>query len=163
MKSLLSISDFAWSNRRRPARLLFCAGLLLLCLGCTSSTGTVSGIVLFKGDRVPSGTITFFVAGQVHQTDIHEGVYQLTGLPIGTAIVTVVRLDPHMPDPYLALNETRKRMAEKKLDAKELGQSVVTDIGQLEAFAETTSLAILLRCARNQRLTLYCEIWHYNV
>jgi hypothetical protein len=107
--------------------------MLLVFLGCGSSAGTVSGTVLFKGEKVPSGTITFFVDGQVHQTGIHDGIYQLTGLPIGTAIVTVVRLDPRIPDPYQALNETRKQMAEKKLDAKELGSGVVTDIGQLEA------------------------------
>ena len=40
---------------------------MILTTGCGADTGSVSGTVTFKGDKVPSGTISFIVGDRLFQ------------------------------------------------------------------------------------------------
>jgi hypothetical protein len=88
----------------------------VLCLaGCGgSTTNTVSGSVTFKGAEVPTGTVTFVPKeGPVVQGQIQDGHYEVTGVALGEAVITVVRVDANVKDPSEALNELRKLANEK--------------------------------------------------
>ena len=52
----------------------------------------------------------------------------LRGVPVGEAKITVVRLDPAQPDPYEAVHQARRQLAESKdADPKKITSGVVTD------------------------------------
>lgn len=92
---------------------LFAAGLLA-AMGCNAYTGSVSGTITYKGEKVASGTVSFLSQGRVVEADIHDGTYHVEGVPPGEAIVTVVRPDSGQPDPLLAATLARKQSAENK-------------------------------------------------
>jgi hypothetical protein len=107
---------------------------LALVSGCGTRVATVSGTVNYRGEKVPSGTITFISGSTLCQAEIQNGRYEVESVPPGEAVITVVRLDPDQPDPYEALNKVRKQMLEKNVaDPKQIDPHVVTDPVQLEA------------------------------
>jgi hypothetical protein len=117
--------------------------VLVLVAGCGSGTvmGTVSGTVTFKGEKVPSGTVTFVFPDKVVQAEIQAGWYEVKGVPQGEAIVTVSRLDPKVPDPYEAFNKVRMQMKEKKVNnPKEIDPKIVTDPVEMEAIQKKRHL-----------------------
>jgi hypothetical protein len=73
---------------------LYCKGLCLVALlltGCAAGTGDVSGVVLYRGQPLPSGTISFFDETRgVWSSGIGpDGTYSVDGIPTGTARITV--------------------------------------------------------------------------
>ena len=122
-------------------RTFFLFGWIILTTGCGADTGSVSGTVTFKGDKVPSGTISFIVGDRLFQAEITDGSYEISGLTPGKVVVTVVRLDPSQPDPYEKLNQVRTQMAEKKTsDPKEIDPTIVTDTIQLDVLQKKRHL-----------------------
>jgi hypothetical protein len=114
---------------------------LLLAAGCGPGTAPVSGTVTFKGEIVSAGTVSFFSGGKQVDGDIQAGRYEVIGVPLGEARITVVRLDPQRPDPFETLNKARKRMLEtKSADLKAVDPNVVTDPVQLEALQKQRHL-----------------------
>lgn len=97
----------------KQARGLWLIGLLIV-LGCESGTGSVTGIVRYRGEKVPSGTISFLSQGKVAEAEIKEGRYRVKGVPVGEARITVVRLDPTQPDPLETVKNARKQESEIK-------------------------------------------------
>lgn len=123
------------------ARRIFCLVGLLFAAGCSPGTASVSGTVTFKGEVVSSGTVSFFSGGKQVDGDIQDGRYEVIGVPLGEARITVLRLDPQRPDPYETLNLARKRMLEtKSADLKAVDPNVVTDPVQLEALQKQRHL-----------------------
>lgn len=122
------------------SRLLYFAGVLYLAsgVGCGPATGSVSGEVTYKGEKVSSATLSFCVEGKVVETAVENGRYQVTGVPVGEAQVIVVRLDPNQPDPNAAMQEARRLSAEKKL--KSTDPTLVPDAVQLEALQKKRHL-----------------------
>jgi hypothetical protein len=115
------------------ARRLFWLPLLAVAAGCGPATGSISGTVTFKGEPVPSGTVSFLANAKVVEGQIQDGHYEVAGVPVGEARITVARLDPKRPDPYDALNRARQRMLETRAaDLKSIDPSVVTDPVQLD-------------------------------
>jgi hypothetical protein len=124
------------SRRSLPA-----TAILMLVAGCGATTGSVSGTVTMDGVKVPSGTVSFVSPGKVCQAEIRDGRYEVEGVPVGPAVVTVVRLDPNQPDPYDALNKVRKEMTARKVaDPKQIDPKVVTDAAELDAHAKKRHL-----------------------
>jgi hypothetical protein len=122
-------------------RQLLWVALLALAAGCGPSTGTISGTVTFKGEPVPSGTVSFLSAGKIAEGEIHDGLYEVARVPVGDARITVVRLDPKRPDPYEALNRARQRMIETgATDLKTIDPNIVTDAVQLDALQKQRHL-----------------------
>jgi hypothetical protein len=114
---------------------------LLFAAGCGPGTAAVSGTVAFKGEPVPSGTVTFFSGGKQIDGQIQAGHYEAIGVPLGKARITVIRLDPRRPDPYESLNRARQRMLETKAaDLKAVDPNVVTDPVQLDALQKQRHL-----------------------
>lgn len=75
----------------KPQRFtLLLAIALLTVVGC-SGTGEVSGLVKFRGQPLPGGTISFYdEGGRVSSAEIKpDGSYNVTGVPTGLAKVTV--------------------------------------------------------------------------
>lgn len=112
-------------------------GLLAAC-GCESKTGNISGTVTYKGQEVPSGTVTFFTHGKVFETEIQAGNYQINGVLPGEAKITVDRLDAAQPDPRDALNQARKQSADN--NSKRIDPAVVSDPIRLEALQKKRHL-----------------------
>ena len=109
--------------------------------GCAPSNSTVSGNVYFKGQKVPSGTVTFVFNDVVKQASIENGAYEVKDLPQGEAIITVTRLDPNIPDPNERLLKLRKQMVEKQVsDPRELDPHIVTDAEGIEALQKKRHL-----------------------
>lgn len=118
---------------------------LLLATGCGPRSGDVSGTVTFNGEKVPSGTVSFISEGKLFPAEIQDGLYQVSGVSPGQAIITVVRLDANQLDPYEALNRVRKQMLEKSgTDPIEIDPKVVTDTLQLEALQKKRHLLPLV-------------------
>jgi hypothetical protein len=123
----------------QPNRLMFAA--LVLVSGCGTGSGDVSGTVSFKGEKVPTGMISFILGSQISHGEIHNGMYHVSGVPLGEAAITIVRLDPSQPDPYEALNKVRRQMIERKVaDPKEIDAGIVTDTAQLDALQKKRHL-----------------------
>jgi len=89
--------------------------------GCAGKTASVSGSVKFKGELLPSGTITFLgQAGEkkVVAADIKDGKYSIPNLTPGPYIVTFFTTAPSkggsppggkaIVDPNAAANPTGK-------------------------------------------------------
>jgi hypothetical protein len=129
-----------------PPRSSLAAGVtcllsLILASGCAPGTGSVSGTVTYKGERVPSGTVSFLSGGKVLEAEIRDGAYEISGLPLGESRIAVVRLDPDQPDPAEALHGARQRMAEGKVaDPKQIDPGVVTDPLQQNALQKKRHL-----------------------
>jgi hypothetical protein len=71
--------------------------LLAAAAGCAETKGDVSGQVTFKGSPLPSGKVTFICAGSnkaVLSANIREGKYEITGVPVGPAKITVATYKP---------------------------------------------------------------------
>jgi hypothetical protein len=78
-------------NHKLLGCLCLCAGLAVA--GCTGGgRGDVSGVVKYKGEPLPGGTILFY--GQpkgVWSAEIKEdGSYAVSGVPAGTAKIAVI-------------------------------------------------------------------------
>jgi hypothetical protein len=86
--------------------------LLLFATGCGQTTGSISGTITYRGDPVADGTVSAFVAGKMIAGKIENGRYEIRGVPLGEAFVTVVSLDPNQLNPYDGLQASRKQMAE---------------------------------------------------
>ena len=111
----------------------FCLLLLLSVVGCKESTGRVSGTVVYQGQKIPTGTVTFLVGGKIVEAEIQDGVYEVRNVPLGEAKITVVRIDPNQPDPYEAVNKTRKQLAQATDAAANTSMpSVLTDPVKLQ-------------------------------
>ena len=66
---------------------------LLTCTGCGAKSGDITGKVLFRGEPLPAGKISFFCEGgnkPVIARDITAGAYSILNAPLGAARVTVV-------------------------------------------------------------------------
>lgn len=66
---------------------------LLACAGCGAKSGDIAGQVLFRGEPLPAGKISFFCEGgnqPVISHDITAGAYSIPKAPVGNARVTVV-------------------------------------------------------------------------
>ena len=121
----------------RRARRLAAMLWIVLAVGCQPPVGIVTGTVSYKGEKVPSGTVSFVSGGKVREGDIHDGAYTVTNVPVGEAKIAVVRFDPQQADPYQALNNVRKTMIQGHVsDPRELDPQVVTDPWQLAALQE---------------------------
>lgn len=77
-------------------------------IGCGSGKGDakVSGTVKYRGNPLPSGTVTFFDAKKeiVGSATIQNGSYAMKGVPSGKVMVSVttppaVEADPNHPPP----------------------------------------------------------------
>jgi hypothetical protein len=113
----------------------------MLASGCAPGTGSVSGIVTYKAERVPSGTVSFLSNGKVFEAEIHDGAYEINGLPLGESRVAVVRLDPDQPDPLDPLHSARQQMAEgNAAGPRQADPGVVTDPRQLGALQKKQHL-----------------------
>ncbi len=90
----------AWA--RGLALVVLLSPLLAALSGCHDSRGTVYGKVTFKGEAVPSGTVTFYGPGdQVASASLlPDGTYQATEVPLGE--VKVALTTPPPPDPKAA-------------------------------------------------------------
>jgi hypothetical protein len=55
-------------------------------------TGDVSGVVKYRGQPLPSGTISFFdeTRGVFSSAIDSEGKYSITGIPTGTARISIM-------------------------------------------------------------------------
>lgn len=68
--------------------------------GCSEPKGNVSGVVKFDGSPLPSGKITFICEGgdkPVFSSDIRDGRYEIKGMPVGAAKITVATYKPSAP------------------------------------------------------------------
>ncbi len=82
-------------QRRIAARLLLCAGVALLAAGCSPTPIKVAGEVLFDGQPVESGSISFVPAdgkGREFGGVIQDGKYQLVGPPEAEPGEKIVRI-----------------------------------------------------------------------
>jgi hypothetical protein len=101
--------------RRFGARPVGSVGVLMLTLfvaGCSRGTGNVSGKVLFKGQPLPAGTITFYddENGVTSSAINPDGTYAVSKVRTGAAKVAVaVPLPINMPGvgPALVLPQTK--------------------------------------------------------
>ncbi len=144
MKSSTWIFDAVWRWWTIP-RLLMALGWLTIAAGCAPATGHVSGVVSWNGAKVPAGTVSFFVGAKVIEAEIDDGAYELTGLPLGKAQITVVRLDARQQDPYEELTRIRRRMSAGRLDgSKDSGTVFVTDQVQINALEKKRHLLPLM-------------------
>ncbi|MCY2989462.1 MAG: hypothetical protein NTY19_16545 [Planctomycetota bacterium] len=67
--------------------------VLLTCAGCNAKSGDIAGKVLFRGEPLPAGKISFFCEGgnkPVIARDITAGAYAIPSAPVGEVRVTVV-------------------------------------------------------------------------
>jgi hypothetical protein len=69
-----------------------CLGASLALAGCAGGSGDVSGVVKYKGEPLPGGTILFY--GQpkgVWSAEIkRDGTYVVSGVPAGVAKIAVI-------------------------------------------------------------------------
>jgi hypothetical protein len=65
--------------------------LALLVVGCGGEeTGTITGKVIFQGQPLPEGIVSFVTQkGYVATGRIHEGEYSVKEVPVGPARITV--------------------------------------------------------------------------
>jgi hypothetical protein len=64
--------------------------LIPLSMGCGGGKGKVSGTVTVDGQPLPAGTITFYPSkGTAVPGNISDGQYSVSGVPSGTAKITV--------------------------------------------------------------------------
>jgi hypothetical protein len=74
--------------------LLVSGAACVACAGCASSgdTGDISGVVKFHGQPLPAGTISFINDRNGARVGIiqPDGTYSVSGMPTGTARITVV-------------------------------------------------------------------------
>lgn len=90
-------------NLQRVLGVLFLATIGLAAIGCSGSTGTVSGQVTYQGKPLPVGTVVFFGSGEGSPQAtaiIADGKYQATDVPLGAVDITVSTPEPRTtPDP----------------------------------------------------------------
>jgi hypothetical protein len=73
--------------------------------------------------------------------EIHDGAYEINGLPMGESRIAVVRLDPDQPDPLDPLHSARQQMAEgNAASPRQTDSGVVTDPRQLSALQKKRHL-----------------------
>jgi hypothetical protein len=72
--------------------------LAALTTGCGASTGTVSGVVKYRGAPLPAGRVTFLCkTGKkpVFRTDIEKnGEYTVEDVPVGPVVILVESFPP---------------------------------------------------------------------
>ncbi|PQO29194.1 hypothetical protein C5Y96_15720 [Blastopirellula marina] len=78
-----------------------CCCLLPLLIGCADSKSELKGTVTYKGTPLNSGSILFQCdAGPVESVDIQgDGTYVISGLPKGSAKISVQVSKPPQPGP----------------------------------------------------------------
>ncbi len=108
--------------------------LYLVCFalvaGCGSRTANVAGTVTYKGEKLPTGTVSFVCAGKLAEGEIHDGRYEIHGLPAGEARVAVVRLDSKQPHPYAGLNSARKQTIDRQ-PAKDIDPRILAEAAKV--------------------------------
>jgi hypothetical protein len=74
-------------------RVMICVGLMLCvnkCVHADEKTGSVQGMVTFKGKPVPDGKVTFYLDnGQFVGSKIKNGEYKVEHVPVGVKRVTI--------------------------------------------------------------------------
>jgi hypothetical protein len=73
-----------------------CVLAIITGVGCGAPTGTVSGRVMFQGQPLPTGKITFFCESgtkPVISRDIADGQYAMPEMPAGNARVTIAAIE----------------------------------------------------------------------
>ena len=91
-----------WSRSGRGALLVLA---LVVLAGCGRETGTVSGVVKYRGKPLPGGTISLLSDDQhtVATSPVHaDGTYSIATIPVGEVKIAVVTSAPspkHMAMP----------------------------------------------------------------
>src|SRR5437868_511463 len=70
---------------------------VLVFVGCSGGKGEVSGQVKFKGEPLPGGRVTFACqtgTKEVLSSEIVNGRYTISGIPIGPVKITVETFPP---------------------------------------------------------------------
>jgi hypothetical protein len=85
-------------------------GLVLVAAGCGPSTGTVSGVVRYKGEPLAGYVVTMIAPDDRLVTAItdDQGAYTIPNAPVGTLKVMVS--PPHRPPP---VSEEIRKIREK--------------------------------------------------
>ena len=92
--------------------------LILLTSGCGGeAVGAISGKVMFEGQPLPEGIVSFVTAqGQVVTGRVHGGAYAVKGVPVGPAKITVRQIadpfDRHPPSSRVKEIPLRYRSAD---------------------------------------------------
>lgn len=70
--------------------------LLLVLVGCSGSVGDLEGSVMYQNKVLTSGSVTVVGNdGGIHAGAIgQDGAYRVTGIPVGSAKVSVTSTDP---------------------------------------------------------------------
>lgn len=72
---------------------------LPLLTGCGGGKGSVSGKVMYNGTALPFGSVQFMTPGGAFVSEIgSDGSYSLTGIPTGSATISVTCQDPKYAD-----------------------------------------------------------------
>jgi hypothetical protein len=104
--------------------------LLTLFVGC-GSKGTVSGKVLYQGNPLPGGTVTFLQEKGAFHSVIHEdGSYRVTGIAPGPATITVSSPDPPQPAGPQSMEKT---VEQAKAHKAEIPPEIAKHMGDPEA------------------------------
>ena len=80
--------------RSRVTGLLFGFAIILIA-GCGGGKGNVTGKVSYKGQPLPYGNVQFSTSGGAFVSEIaSDGSYSISGVPTGSAKITVNCQDP---------------------------------------------------------------------
>ena len=96
------------AKRRRYLPAVVLAVVALVPSGCGAEKGAVFGTVTYKGKAVSSGQISFMPRTGIPVTaEIQpDGTYRVIDVPVGTALVTVIRLPDNYVEPAKAKKPT---------------------------------------------------------
>jgi hypothetical protein len=129
----------------------------LLGCGCGgTTTGTLAGKVMFKGEPLQEGTVTVIASNQrSFQTGVQAGAYEIPGLPPGDAKVTVIAPDsgaepgllPAANDPTLS-KRAQKRIAADKAKEAASGRKR-QPVSPIYSKVETTPLKVTIKTGPN--------------
>jgi hypothetical protein len=102
-----------------PVRILVLLFLGFLVSGCSSSKGTVSGKVFYKGKPLPKGSVTFLLeSGGAYGSGIKaDGSYTIEKVPAGKVKIIVTVPSQAKDDPRMAM--MKQAMKSNKLEISE--------------------------------------------
>jgi len=94
----------------------------LLLAGCSPSQGTITGKITYQGKPLPVGTVTFVPAqgGHAVTSDIQDGEYKVTKVPVGLVKIAVTTPSQAPPPQFL---ETKMAIPAELLEKARPGKS----------------------------------------